>query len=59
MISKKKNPRILNIPVTEKCNSKCIMCGIWRNTCNDDLDVSVIDKILSDKLIVTLRSTKS
>lgn len=25
-----KQPTILQLPVTERCNSRCVMCGIWK-----------------------------
>jgi len=36
-------PRYLNFPVTYKCNSRCIMCGIWKGkTGEKELDIDEI-----------------
>lgn len=36
-------PRYLNFPVTYKCNSRCIMCGIWKGkTGEKELDINEI-----------------
>ncbi len=33
-------PRYLNFPVTYKCNSRCIMCGIWQRG-SDEKELSI------------------
>ena len=36
MVRKKnKKPTIINIPITEVCDSKCIMCNVWKDNKDD------------------------
>ncbi|VAX10888.1 hypothetical protein MNBD_GAMMA26-805 [hydrothermal vent metagenome] len=28
--SKKKHPKVIQLPITYKCNSRCVMCNVWR-----------------------------
>lgn len=51
MISEKKHeskmPDAAIIAITEKCNSKCSFCNIWRTNNPQDLDINIIDKLPS------------
>ncbi|NYZ78556.1 radical SAM protein [Candidatus Micrarchaeota archaeon] len=42
-------PYILNFAVTYRCNLKCKMCNIWKQKCNNELELSEIDKIFQNQ----------
>lgn len=39
------------IYLTDRCNSKCLICNIWRKRPKTDIDVGIVKKILSDKSV--------
>ncbi|MDY6893956.1 MAG: radical SAM protein [Thermotogota bacterium] len=41
----------LNLFCTNRCNSRCKTCNIWKKKPNEDLSVEVIEMILKDKKI--------
>jgi polysaccharide pyruvyl transferase WcaK-like protein/MoaA/NifB/PqqE/SkfB family radical SAM enzyme len=43
-------PKTLNLPVTMRCNSRCQMCGVWRDTSQDELAIDQIRCTLADPL---------
>ena len=45
-----KKPVVINFMVTGNCNSKCIMCNIWKTKKEDPLTVTEFSKILKNKL---------
>lgn len=36
---KQKEPLVMVLPVTDRCNGKCVMCGIWRRNSREDLPI--------------------
>lgn len=43
-------PDTLQLLITKKCNSHCVMCNIWKNQSVPDLEADEIAAILGDKL---------
>lgn len=43
-------PTILNLPITDNCNSRCIMCDVWKTHSENELTLSQLTTILSDPL---------
>lgn len=41
----------VNLFTTDRCNSRCLTCGIWRKEPKKDLDVEVIKELLTDKIV--------
>ena len=41
----------LPIFITDRCDSKCLICNIWKKKPKNDLSVEVIKRILSDKVV--------
>ena len=44
-MKKIKKPTLINLPITEVCDSKCVMCNVWK----DDKDDAFTPKILEIK----------
>lgn len=49
-------PTVLQFPVTNRCNSKCIMCNIWQDKSLNELNPEQFREILKDKLFRKIRS---
>ena len=35
-------PKVLQFPITTKCNAKCVMCNIWQMDYSKDLNVKIL-----------------
>jgi len=44
-------PKLITIYATNRCNSACNNCFIWKQQPKIDLDIEVLKKLLTDKLI--------
>jgi len=47
---RKIKPRVIQLPITYKCNSKCVMCNIWKMDYSNEASVEEFDHFLSDPL---------
>ena len=49
----RRKPAIVAIPIfaTDRCNSKCLICNIWRKKPRTDLKPDVVKKILSSRVL--------
>lgn len=43
-------PTILNLPITDNCNSRCVMCDVWKNDSRNEMTVDELRQVLSDPL---------
>lgn len=48
-------PTILNLPITDNCNSRCVMCDVWKNKSVDELSPQQLESILRDRLFTEVR----
>lgn len=48
--SKKKYPKVIQFPITYKCNSRCVMCNIWKMDSSNETTVDEFSKFLSDNI---------
>ncbi len=48
-------PTVLNLPVTDNCNARCIMCDVWKTSSIDEIDAADLRKILTSKLFREMR----
>ncbi len=49
-------PTALQFPVTDKCNSKCVMCNVWKQKPQKEFTPEELEKILSDRLFKNINS---
>lgn len=49
-------PRVLQFPITYKCNLDCVMCGMQKMKNKEDLSVDNLSHILSNKLFSQITS---
>ncbi len=43
------DPLVMVMPITYRCNGRCVMCGVWRNPLKPDVAVQTVEKIFSDE----------
>ena len=43
-------PTILNLPITDNCNSRCVMCDVWKTKSTGELSAGELIIIFEDKL---------
>jgi MoaA/NifB/PqqE/SkfB family radical SAM enzyme len=48
--SRKKYPKVLQLPITYKCNSRCVMCNIWKMDHNGEASVEEFAKFMQDDI---------
>ena len=49
-------PRILQMPVTSRCNSRCKTCNVWKVHEKIDIDVDRLKVILKDPFFSKLKA---
>ena len=40
------HPTVINFPITDNCNSKCVMCNVWKDNAENELTPNKIGEIL-------------
>ncbi|MDZ4844934.1 MAG: radical SAM protein [Chitinophagales bacterium] len=48
--SKKNYPKVVQLPITYRCNSKCVMCNIWQMDYSNEMTVEELSKFLKDDI---------
>lgn len=48
LFKKRIKPRVVQMPVTGRCNSRCVTCKIWNTPNKVDIDFEQLKRILSD-----------
>ncbi|CAN2038980.1 putative Fe-S oxidoreductase [Candidatus Magnetomoraceae bacterium gMMP-15] len=54
--AKKLYPKVIQFPITFKCNSKCIMCNVWKMSNKNEISVNELKKFLSDPVFKRVTS---
>lgn len=54
--SKKKYPKVIQLPITYNCNSKCVMCNIWKMDHSNEATVSEFARFIDDPLFKKVES---
>jgi MoaA/NifB/PqqE/SkfB family radical SAM enzyme len=48
--SKKKYPKVIQLPITYSCNSRCVMCNIWQMDHSGEATVEEFSKFMQDDI---------
>ncbi len=48
--SKKKYPKVIQLPITYNCNSRCVMCNIWQMDHSGEATVEEFSKFMKDDI---------
>jgi len=43
-------PTLLNLPITGNCNSRCVMCDVWKTKSKDEITADQLRQVLSGRL---------
>jgi len=47
---KRDYPYVINFPITDNCDSKCVMCNVWKDKSENELTATEISEIFHDTL---------
>src|SRR5687767_13914860 len=47
---KKNYPKVVQLPVTYRCNSKCVMCNIWQMDYSNEMTTEEFSRFLKDDI---------
>lgn len=53
---KKRYPKILQLPITYKCDSRCKMCNIWKMSHSNEMSVGELGQFLKDPIFKKIES---
>lgn len=48
--AKKKYPKVIQLPITSKCNAKCVMCNVWKINPKDEMTPEQLGRYLKDDI---------
>ncbi len=48
--NKRDYPYVINFPITDNCDSKCVMCNVWKDEVSNELSSNEIGEIFQDVL---------
>lgn len=54
--SKKKYPKVLQLPLTYRCNSRCVMCNIWHMNHENEATVEEFRRFMQDDIFKKVES---
>jgi len=54
--SRKKYPKVIQFPITYKCNSRCVMCNIWKMDHSNEMTLEEIKNFLKDPIFKEVSS---
>lgn len=46
----KKYPKVIQLPITYNCNSKCVMCNVWRMDHSNEANVKEFSRFIHDEI---------
>lgn len=44
----RQKPRVIQLPITSRCNSRCVTCNVWKHKENHDINPEQLKKTFSD-----------
>lgn len=54
--SRRHRPHVLQMPVTSRCNSRCLTCNVWKETTVQDIDPVKLENSLADPFFSEVRT---
>lgn len=54
--SRKKYPKVIQFPITYKCNSRCVMCKIWKMDHSNEMTLAELQNYLKDPIFKEVTS---
>ncbi|MBP3769955.1 MAG: radical SAM protein [Lachnospira sp.] len=56
ILKKRIKPETIQMPITGKCNSRCITCNIWKQHTRNDMDVSFLQNVVKDPYLSNVKN---
>ena len=54
--SAKKFPKVIQLPITYNCNSRCVMCNIWKMDYSNEANIDEFANFMSDPIFKQVKS---
>lgn len=54
--SKKKYPKVIQLPLTYRCNLKCVMCNVWKMDHSNEMLIEEFSKYMKDPIFKEVES---
>jgi MoaA/NifB/PqqE/SkfB family radical SAM enzyme len=54
--SMKKYPKVIQLPITYRCNSRCLMCNVWKMDTTDEAEILEFSAFMKDELFKKVQS---
>ncbi len=55
-LPKREKPRVLQMPITSRCNSCCVTCNVWKHHDRKDIDATLLKEALKDPFFSEVQS---
>lgn len=52
----RRKPLVIQLPITGKCNSRCVTCNVWKQEKHNDIDPDKLQKVLSHSYFSSVKS---
>ena len=52
----RRKPRVIQLPITGRCNSRCVTCNVWKVKNDKDIDAKELKRILSQPFFSKVKS---
>lgn len=52
----RKYPEVLQFPITNNCNSKCVMCNVTSNILHNEMSVEDFSKVINDPIFSNIKA---
>lgn len=52
----KKYPKVIQLPITYKCNSKCVMCNIWKMDSSHEASLEEFSQFMKDPIFKEVKA---
>lgn len=56
LIPHREKPIVIQMPITSRCNSRCVTCNVWKQQIKTDIDASLLKKRLKDPFFSEVKS---
>lgn len=54
----RKYPEVLQFPITNNCNSKCVMCNVTSNILHNEMSVEDFSKVINDPIFSNIKADR-
>lgn len=56
LLGYRRKPMVIQLPITARCNSRCLTCNVWKNESASDIDPERLKQVLADPYLSNVRA---